>query len=242
MQSALPLGSVLKAALLAAIFAAMVTAGFHSFATEPVIERAIALEEAHAHAMGEAEEPPVVSREVQRGGLILGYGLYGLAWGLMFGVAYMAARRFLPAAEGRRALWVAAIAYVCVGLLPMLKYPANPPGVGDPGTIEYRQGLYLALLGLGVLAGAVSIAVARMRQQNAMQSLVASAAVLLVAAGLLLALLPGNPDEVTVPLDLLSQFRLFSVVGVTLFWGVFAVGFAWLISRAVQPVRSARAS
>ena len=40
-----PLGAVLKAALLAGLVAGAVAAGFHSLVTEPVIDRAIQIEE-----------------------------------------------------------------------------------------------------------------------------------------------------------------------------------------------------
>jgi hypothetical protein len=40
-------------------------------------------------------------------------------------------------------------------LVPALKYPANPPAVGDPETIYYRQTLYvifIAISGFSALA------------------------------------------------------------------------------------------
>lgn len=36
-------------------------------------------------------------------------------------------------------------------LVPALKYPSNPPAVGDPETVYYRQSLYLAISGFGAL-------------------------------------------------------------------------------------------
>lgn len=241
-QPAMTVGAILRAALLAALFAGIVTAVFHTFATEPVIDRAIALEEQHAHAMGMAEGPEVVSRQGQKAGLVLGYLLYGLAWGLLFAVAYQAARRFMPAqTEAAKALWVAAIAFVCVGLLPMLKYPANPPGVGDPDTIEFRQTMYLLLLGLSVVGGALSVAAARIGSQRGLPAVAVSAGVLMVVAIALLFGLPASPDAADAPADLLAQFRLLSVAGVVVFWTVFGVGFAWLISRRPAP-RSSVAS
>ena len=46
-----------------------------------------------------------------------------------------------------------------MAIFPFLKYPANPPGVGEPESIGYRQTLYvgfiaLAVLGLGAGHGA----------------------------------------------------------------------------------------
>ena len=33
-------------------------------------------------------------------------------------------------------------------LVPALKYPANPPAVGNPETIYYREGLYIGLVAI----------------------------------------------------------------------------------------------
>jgi predicted cobalt transporter CbtA len=236
MERSASLPSIVKAAVLAALLAGLSTAAFHWLATEPVIEQAIALEEAHAqeHNAMPASDDPVVSRNVQRFGLVLGYALYGVALGLLFGVAYHAGRRLAPGSERTKALWFTATAYVCVGLLPMLKYPANPPGVGDPATIEYRQTLYLALLGMAVLVGGASLLAARANRSAFPRAALAAAVVLLGGAALLYVVLPNNPDASTAPEALLSQFRLFSVLGISLFWAVFGAGFAWLLLRQTR--------
>ena len=71
---------VLLLALLGGLTAAIATAAFHTLASEPVIERAIALEASMAAAHGHAEGAPVVTREVQRLGLWIGWLGIGITY------------------------------------------------------------------------------------------------------------------------------------------------------------------
>src|SRR6266511_473839 len=91
----LPLKNVFVAALIASLAAAIIVAVFHFMVTEPLIEQAIALEEQH-QVPGAAHEEPVVSREGQRFGLFAGFLLYGITWGLLFGMVYVIAQPRLP--------------------------------------------------------------------------------------------------------------------------------------------------
>lgn len=234
---------ILRAAVFAALLAASITAGFHSLATEPLIDEAIALEEAGAAAGATADEEPVVSRPAQKLGLVLGYALYAFTLGLLFTAAYHGGRRLLAShTEAVRAVWLAATAYACLGLLPTLKYPASPPGMGDPATIDARQAAYLTLLGLGVVVGGVSLVAARFGGRNLGTSVAAALAVLLAGGALLFVGLPSPAEEVTVPAELLARFRAMSLLGVTLFWLVFAAGFTWLLTQRSQQRRVAAPS
>ena len=44
-------------------------------------------------------------------------------------------------------------------------------------------------------------------------------------------LVPGNPDPVPVPADLLLEFNNVSLIGHLLIWGLMAVGFAYLLRK-----------
>jgi predicted cobalt transporter CbtA len=232
------LGTILKAALIAGLAAGLTAALFHSIATEPVIDRAIELEE-QRHAGEVAQEEPIVSREVQKGGLVVGFLVYGVTWALLMAVVFHLAQRWLPGGGSfRQRLLFALAAYWAVGLLPFLKYPANPPGVGDPETIGYRQALYLAFLGLSVLGTALAIALGRRLGQ-------ARAAgrggwwmaplILGVFSALLFVVMPANPDAIELPADLVASFRALSLVGLTLFWGVLGFLFANLLKTPATP-------
>lgn len=229
-MKALTAGYLFRVALVG-ILAGLVAALFHALATEPLIDQAIALEEELASAAGESPGEPVVTRDMQRGGLWLGFGLYGLVWALLFGLVYAAAHRWFRGSGFGRALALAGLVYWAVALFPFLKYPANPPGVGDPETIAYRQGLYLAFLGLSVLGTALAAAVGvRLKRAGWLWAL---ACVALYSAVLFL-LMPANPDRVRMPEGMVASFRVLSLGGLTLFWLVLGLGFGLLLGRSSQ--------
>jgi predicted cobalt transporter CbtA len=224
--SGLSLGTILKAVLIAGIAAGLTAAIFHLLVTEPLIDQAIALEE-QRQAPGEHEEP-VVSRSAQKGGLVLGFLIYGLVWSLLLALAYHLARRWLPAVDARwQRLLLAFAAFWAVALFPFLKYPANPPGVGDPETIVHRQALYLAALVLSLLGSVLALWLAR-RAQGA-GGWILALAVLVGFSAVLYAVLPNNPDPVELPAELVARFRALSLIGLTLFWAVFGTLFALLL-------------
>lgn len=228
--------ALVRAVLVAGLIAGTAMALFHSLATEPVIDQAIAWEEAQTPqgqaAPTQAQDEPVVSRDMQRGGLVLGLMLYGIFFGLLFGAAFPILEHLLPpVGTFRRALLAAAAALWTLGLFPFFKYPANPPGVGQPETIEFRQMLFLLVVALAVVGLIAACAGARWvgrryRTQRAW------AVALLVYAGYCLVVflaLPPNPDPVPIPADLLLSFRALSLAGLTLFWLVFGLVFAVLL-------------
>ncbi len=231
------LGAVLKAALIAALAAALVTAAFHFIFTERVIQQAIDLEE---EARGPAHEEPVVSRPVQRAGLFLGFVMYGITVGLLFAAVYFAVQGWVPGVgAGRLGLLLALVGCWSVAVFPFLKYPANPPAVGDPGTIFYRQRLYLGVVGLSI-AGAVAAfafdrALARLRERR----LGRGRRLLLVLAlyggyaAAIYLLMPSNPDPVPVPMNVLWKFRALSLAGLVLFWLLLGALSALLLGRQV---------
>jgi predicted cobalt transporter CbtA len=230
----LPLGTILKAAIIAGLLAGLTVAVFHLIVTEPLIDQAIALEEQQAHVTGGHEEP-IVSRRVQKGGLVLGYLLYGLTWALPFGVVYQLTQRWLPTASRmKQGLLLAFLAYWSVCFLPFLKYPANPPGVGDPETIGYRQTLYVGFLGLSVAAAVLSIGLGhyltRSRGVHGQPWIPIGVCLVILSAAVYL-LMPNNPDDVTIPADLVRNFRALSLLGLTLFWAVLGFLFSKLLGR-----------
>jgi cobyrinic acid a,c-diamide synthase len=125
-------GLHLLSAVAAGFIAGALAAVFHEVLTEPVIDRAIAVEEAREAAQpGHAHEEPVVSRRGQKIGLVVGLLIYGTVWGLLVGIGVYLTRAWVPPdwSPGRRGLVVAVLAGWSVAVFPFLKYPANPPGV-----------------------------------------------------------------------------------------------------------------
>lgn len=234
--------TILLAVILAGILAGLVAGVFHFVVTEPVIEQAIT-QEAAMHPE-EADEPPVVTRDVQRTGGIVGWVLYGLFMSAIFGAVYALQRpRFGRVGLVLNGLLAALAAYWLVGLAPFLKYPANPPGVGDPETITYRQTLFVLFWVLSVGGALVAGWAYRLlgTRLAAPQRWLAVGGVYALYVVLLFSLMPANPDSVTMPAALVSEFRVLSLVGLTLFWLVLGVAFGLLLNSLARPAaRAAR--
>ncbi|MDP8938509.1 MAG: CbtA family protein [Actinomycetota bacterium] len=204
-------------------------------AGEGPIGRAVALE-----AGGDEQ---AFTRGVQQAGGAAGALVFGLVAGTVFAVAFAVVRPRLAARDDwRAAVTLAATAFTTVFLVPFLRYPANPPGVGDPDTIGRRTALYLLALGWSAVAGWAAWRAGRnlggrSAPDHVRLPAVATTYVALVVIGLVA--LPPNPDPVAVPAALLWQFRLASVGGALALWAVLGTVFGWLQIRAAarQPER-----
>ncbi|MDO8532092.1 MAG: CbtA family protein [Dehalococcoidia bacterium] len=230
-----------KAAVLAGLITGLLVAVFHSVFTEPVIDRAIALEEQAAAARGGHEEQPVVSRDIQKGlGLFLGWGLYGALAGVVFAGVFTLAQDKLPGdAPWRRGLALAGLAFLGVALLPFLKHPANPPGVGDADTHSFRVTIQLVFLALSVAGTVGAVALHRaLAGRPATPRWIAGWPVALAAFGVYAAaiylLVPSNPDVVNAPLDMVTTFRALSLGGLALLWAALGLLFG-IFSSLLAP-------
>lgn len=223
---------VLLVALLAGIAASVVTAAFHALASEPVIERAIALEEAMAAAHGHAEAAPVVTREVQRLSLWLGWLGIGITYATLAGAAYFLAwPRIVEAASWRWRAFIGVAGGWALGVFPLLRFPATPPAVGDPTTIGQRTSDFLTLEALAVVAVIIAVALWHIeRRRRPGLALTLAGGGWAVGSLALYAFIPQAPAP-EVPagaVEIVAQFRVLALAGQALFWGVFAVAFAAL--------------
>ncbi len=194
---------------------------------EGPIGRAVALEGPGGDEM--------FSRGTQQIGGMVAAVLYGAALGAVFTVAYAAVRHRLRAADDWRAsVALAAAGFAAVFLLPFLKYPANPPAVGDPDTIGKRTALYLVAVAWSLVAtwgGWRAWRALVARGVAVPQAVPAALAVWVALAVAGLVALPSNPDAVEAPATLIWQFRLATVAGATAFWSVMGLVFGWLRAR-----------
>ncbi|MFJ4775386.1 CbtA family protein [Streptomyces sp. NPDC088762] len=208
---------------------------------ESKVDAAIAIEEAGHLAAGHdhGEEAPV-SRALQAtAGLGTGVLLYGVALGgiaaLVFCFALGRIGRFGPRAT---AALVTGGLFVTVTLVPFLKYPANPPAVGDPDTAARRTALYLLMIALSALLAAGTLILGRRlapRLGNWNASVAAGAAFVLVV-GISYAVLPAiNEVPEDFPAALIWQFRLASLAIQAALWTTFGLVFGYLAERALVP-------
>jgi len=230
------LGAVLKAAVLAGLIAGAVAAGFHSLVTEPVIDRAIQIEEKLKPATSGPTEEPVVSRRTQKAGLVLGLLLYGAIWGLLFGVFFYLTNSGQPAAWSitKRGFFLALLMGWTVALFPFLKYPANPPGVGDAETIAYRQWLYLGFMALSVIGTMSALKFQRLMSQRKRLAWLIVLPLYTLYLAMIYVAMPSDPDPVRMSSEIVWTFRAFSLAGVILFWGILGGAFGGLCQERTR--------
>ena len=120
---------------------------------EPYIDRAISIETQNTIKEGKVVNPVDLQnyRLWQKGGEIVAGTILGISFGALFGIVFIYGRNLLlPHSNSniRKALVLAGIMWFVLFLIPALKYPANPPAVGDTQTIYYRESLYVGLLAI----------------------------------------------------------------------------------------------
>lgn len=222
-------GTAIKAALVAGLLAGVLMGLFYLVVTEPVIERALAYEEEQARSQGRYE-PSIVSRDTQKVGLVVGAVLYGTFLGMVFGGVYALAQGKLPGqGHWRKGLTLAGLGFASIALLPFIKYPANPPGAGDPATLAYRVTVQLLLIGLSV-AGAAGVlalyrALGRKRGIGPWGRWLLALGAAGAYAAVVYVLMPENPDQVRMPGGLVFQFRALSLAGLAVLWAALGLLF-----------------
>src|ERR1700689_3372264 len=163
-------GALLTRGMLVGLIAALLSFTFLKIVGEPAVDRAIAFESQmdaakarakrdrgrakNSPAPAEADEPELVSRPVQAGlGLFTGVPVYNFAFGGPFALVYaLAFGRMGPFGPRTPSALIAVSGLVAVYIVPNLKYPANPPSVGDPDTIGLRTGLYFSMIAFSLAA------------------------------------------------------------------------------------------
>ena len=214
----------LLAGLLAGLFAFLVG--------EPSLDRAIALEEASSGAHHEE----VFSRSTQKAGLFFATGLFGVTVGGVFGIAYSFFRERLTAgSDFKRSISLSGAILAGAFLIPSLKYPAEPPSVGDPSTIRERTAAYFTLVALSLLALLVAWLAARILKMRGVgapsRRLMVGTGLVLVVAVLFL-VLPAAPSAAGFPSGVLWAFRLSSLGTQLVFWAGLGLLFGLLCKRA----------
>ncbi|MYV46427.1 CbtA family protein [Streptomyces sp. SID2888] len=208
------------------------------FLGEPSVDSAIGFEEAHAH--GHEHEVEVVSRSLQStAGLATGVLVYGVAFGGIAALAYCFALgrvgRFTARAT---ALLLSGCALLAVYVVPFLKYPANPPSVGEPDTIGKRTTLYFLMMVLSVLLAIAATLVGKQLapRLGTWYATVAAVAGFLVVIGLAYAFLPTvNEVPKDFPAALLWRFRLSALATQITLWGAFGLLFGEAAERLLNP-------
>jgi predicted cobalt transporter CbtA len=196
---------------------------------EPYIDRAISIETQNAIKEGEVVYPVELQnyRLWQKAGEIAAGAILGTSLGALFGIVFVYSRSLLLHSDSnvKKALILAGIMWFVLFLVPALKYPANPPAVGDPDTIYYRESLYIGLLaisGFSALGLALLYRMLGNRTNNKNRIIIVPVIYAAIIVGAFL-VLPPNPDKITAPADLVQGFRIASAFTMTIFWGLLGI-------------------
>jgi predicted cobalt transporter CbtA len=244
--------TLLVRGMLVGLIAGLLVFGFGKVFGEPQVDGAITFEtaldqaQAKAHtAMGappEIPEPELVSRPVQAGlGLFTGVMVYSTAFGGLFALVFACANGRVGRLSPRAVSALLGLGgFVAITVIPELKYPANPPSVGDAETIGIRTALYFLMLAVSIAAmvGAIVLRQRLAPRYGAWNAgLKAAAAYIVVIAVAQLLLPPVNEVPAEFPAVVLWNFRIASVGMQAIMWTTLGLLFGALTQRAmtVQP-------
>lgn len=222
--------------LLAGVVAGLLAVGFAKVLAEPQIAAAERFETAHATGAGGPGAKPVVARDVQDTvGLGTGVLVASAALGGLYALAFAFAHGRITRAPARlTALALAAAAFVSLVLVPFVKYPANPPAVGNPDTIGHRTAVYFALIVVAVLvtAAAVGLRHLLLGRLGGWNATLAAAGLFLAVIAVAYAVMPGvNEVPEAFPATVLWRFRLASLGTELVSWTALGLVFGALTER-----------
>jgi predicted cobalt transporter CbtA len=246
-------GILLTRGMLIGFIAGLLCFGFLRFVGEPQVDRAIAFEAAMDEAKDKAKaddaaakgmtmpkedsEPELVSRSVQAGiGLFTGVAVYSTAFGGLFALVFAFAYRRMGDFDPRMTSALLAISgIIAVYVVPILKYPANPPSVGAPETIQMRTAVYFAMIAIS-LAAMIAVWMLRNRLMSRFggwnAALIAGAAYLVVVIAAAFVLPDVNEVPGDFPAVVLWQFRIASAGAQLIMWTTIGIAFGALTERA----------
>lgn len=208
--------------IISGISAGIIHGLFNLVFVEPFLDKAISIENQDRISSGEIKDTSQFMqdfykyRQWQKQGSILSGAILGLATGSLFGVVLSYTGQGLPGKNYvKKALILGGIMWLTIFLIPFLKYPANPPTVGDPNTIAFRSLTYIIFL-LICGGGTLGFAIFYKRIYHRKKFLVIIGYSVYMAAAFFA--MPPNPDKIIAPMDLLYGFRIASLGTMTIFW------------------------
>ena len=213
--------------LLSGCFAGTIYGTLNLIIVEPYLDDAINIENQNLFSSGEEIDGPQFwveyyeYRSWQKGGQILAGAILGTSIGSLFGIVYALSKKSLPSRNNiGKTLILAGLMWFTLFVIPFLKYPANPPTVGDGETVILRGILYLTLIAIsGFLAIGFYQIFKRLKAKNKILPIIGYG----VLISLVFFLMPENPDEISTSMELVNGFRVVAFLTGTVFWFTLAL-------------------
>ena len=229
---------ILPTALVAGVIVGLLVAAYMNIFNVPVMEWAIALEGCDIDRAGCAEQLAAAEDEAplplsiltslggQRIGMSVGLAVIGILYAAIFTGLYHLMRNATPgwnpwawaAVAGLLGFWG-------VSLYTQVKFPLNPPGIGDEGTLLARQGFQFLFIAVSTVSVALVIYGVGLINRSSVGSGrwvryagigLAYAVVALLLAFAIPSVRDAAPDWL--PPELTIMFRTFTAAGHFLLW------------------------
>lgn len=229
---------ILPTALVMGLIFGLLVAAYMNIFNVPVMEWAIALEGcdidragcAEELAAAEEEEPLplsfLVSLGGQRIGMSVGLAVIGILYAALFTGLYHLMRNAAPGwSPWAWAAVAGLLGFWGVSMYTQIKFPLNPPGIGDEGTLLARQGFQFLFIAVSAISVALVIygagLVNRTKSGGARWLPYAVIGIAYAVVALLLAFaVPSVRDAAPdwLPAELTIMFRTFTAGGHFLLW------------------------
>ena len=213
--------------LLSGCFAGTIYGTLNLIIVEPYLDDAINIENQNLFSSGEEIDGPQFwveyyeYRSWQKGGQILAGAILGTSIGSLFGIVYALSKKSLPSRNNiGKTLILAGLMWFTLFVIPFLKYPANPPTVGDGETVVLRGILYLTLIAIsGFLAIGFYQIFKRLKAKNRILPIIGYG----ILISIVFFVMPENPDEISTSMELINGFRVVAFLTGTVFWFTLAL-------------------
>jgi predicted cobalt transporter CbtA len=226
--------------IMSGVIAGLVLAGINMIIVEPLIDKAIEIETSNAMNSGEnvdMEELTLI-RTWQKSGSFIAGALMGAAFGAVLGIVYFFIRKTVSVPnDAKYVFFLSLVMCTVLFVIPFLKYPGNPPAVGNPETIYYREALYVGFLAVSSVA-ALAVGILYYKLKNTYRRINIVVPLFYFAViGLAFVVFPPNPDNISISMDLVNSFRIASGMTIVLFWIVLGISFG-LLWQNLRPDQS----
>jgi predicted cobalt transporter CbtA len=207
--------------LVSGCFAGLIHGGLNLVIVEPYLDQAIGIENQTLFATDQEENTPSFWVEYnsyrvwQKSGQVLSGAILGTSISALVGIVFLFVRKSLP--EGnyvKKTLILSGLMWFTIFVIPFLKYPANPPTVGEAETVVMRGILFLSFIAISGLSTIAFYQAYKKLQNKKILAFVGY--ILFISAAFFL--MPENPDEITAPMELVEGFRGASFVTVSVYW------------------------
>jgi len=207
--------------LISGCFAGLIHSGLNLVIVEPYLDQAIGIENQTLFATGEEEDTTAFLVEYnsyrvwQKSGQVLAGAILGTSIAALVGIVFLFVRNALPEGNNvKKMLVLSGLMWFTIFVIPFLKYPANPPTVGEADTVMIRGILFVSFIAISGFGAIAFYQVYKKLQNRKILAFVGYAIFISVA----FFLMPENPDEITAPIELVEGFRGASFIAVSVYW------------------------